>query len=157
MRPTYPGSHEWEHGEPPRTLCHGSRTGDARGVLRPGLRLSEYFGNLVETHPGLWQLRETGKKTMSLLRETIRSTATPDGGIVLDIAGGRLFSLNPAATVVFQSMERGLSGEQAAAELSRRFGIPGDVAAKDVREFSDALEKLGLLEAGSQPRAGTPS
>jgi len=118
------------------------------------------FPNISAT---LWKLArssgsfEKSEKTMSLLRETIRSTATPDGGIVLDIAGGRLYSLNPAATVVFQSMERGLSDEQAAAELSRRFGIPGDVAANDVREFSEALEKLGLLVAGSRPRAGTAS
>ena len=156
MRQADPGSHEWEHGEPPPALCHGSRTGDARGFSGRDFG----FPNISAT---LWKLArasgsfEKPEKTMSLLRETIRSTATPDGGIVLDIAGGRLYSLNPAATVVFQSMERGLSRAEAAAELSRRFGIPGDVAANDVREFSEALEKLGLLVAGSQSRAGTPS
>jgi hypothetical protein len=89
---------------------------------------------------------------MSRWNEHIRSTHTPDGGIVLDINEGRMFSLNSSGSVIFQFLENGLPEDQIVKELVRRFGIPVEVAKSDLDEFRQSLSNLTLL-AGNDPLA----
>jgi hypothetical protein len=89
---------------------------------------------------------------MSRWNERIRSTHTSDGGIVLDISKNRMFSLNSSGSVIFQFLENGSPEDQIIGELVRRFGIPVEVAKKDLDEFRQALGNFTLL-ADSDPSA----
>jgi hypothetical protein len=89
---------------------------------------------------------------MPAMRGRIRSTHTADGGIVLDIDKGRMFSLNSSGSAIFQLMETGLCEDSIVEELVRRFGISADVAKRDINDFRETLKNHALL-AGSGLRA----
>jgi hypothetical protein len=85
---------------------------------------------------------------MPAMRERIRSTHTTDGGTVLDIDKGRMFSLNSSASAIYQMMEAGLCEGKIAEELVRRFGISVDVAKRDLNDFRETLKNYALLAGG---------
>ncbi len=85
---------------------------------------------------------------MPAMRERIRSTHTADGGIILDIDKGRMFSLNSSGSAIFQLMETGLCDDKIVEELVRLFGIPVGVAKRDLNDFRETLKSHSLL-AGS--------
>jgi hypothetical protein len=89
---------------------------------------------------------------MPAIRERIRSAHTADGGVVLDIDKGRMFSLNSSGSVIFQLMETGLCEDKIAEELVRRFGISVDLAKRDLNDFRETLRTHALLP-GSGLRA----
>jgi len=76
-----------------------------------------------------------------------RSTHTIDGGVVLDIKSGRMFSLNSSASFIFQLLEQGLSDCQIAEHLVERFAISEEQARSDVAEFREALKSHSILPA----------
>jgi hypothetical protein len=84
---------------------------------------------------------------MDAIRERIRSTYTADGGIVLDIDRGRMFSLNSSGSAIFHLMESGLCDDKIVEELVRLFGIPVDVAKRDLNDFRETLKNHSLLAA----------
>ena len=88
---------------------------------------------------------------MAAMRERIRSTHTADGGIVLDIDKGRVFSLNSSASAIFQRMETGWSEDRIVAELVRLYGIPAEVAKRDLHEFRETLKVHTLLLSSGLP------
>jgi Coenzyme PQQ synthesis protein D (PqqD) len=75
----------------------------------------------------------------------IRSTHTADGGIVMNIESGKMFSLNPSGSVMFQLLTQGLDEKAIVDELVRRFEIPPTVAKHDLSEFRSALNGHGLI------------
>jgi len=77
--------------------------------------------------------------------ERPRSVHTPDGGIVLDIKNGKIFSLNASGSRIFQLLEQGVPREQIVEDLVRHFGIPAETANADLNEFSNALKDRALL------------
>ena len=85
---------------------------------------------------------------MPAMRERIRSTHTTDGGIVLDIDKGRMFSLNSSASAIYQLMETGLCEDKIVDEVVRRFGISVDVAKRDINDFRESLKNYALLAGG---------
>jgi hypothetical protein len=89
---------------------------------------------------------------MPAIRERIRSAHTADGGIVLDIDKGRMFSLNSSGSAIFQLLEAGLCDDKIVEELVRLFGISADVAKRDFHDFRETLKNYTLL-AGSGLRA----
>lgn len=78
--------------------------------------------------------------------EHVRKTYSPDGGIVLDVQHGRMFTLNLIGSKILELLDRQYTVAQIAAELSREYGIDAGMAARDVREFLDLLEKHRLIE-----------
>lgn len=74
-----------------------------------------------------------------------RSTHTTDGGVILDIKSGRMFSLNNSASFIFQLLERGLSDGEIAERLVERFAISGEQARSDLAEFREALKNHSIL------------
>lgn len=81
--------------------------------------------------------------------EHVRKTNSPDGGIVLDIKHGRMFTLNLVGSKILELLECQRTVSQIAAELSREYGIDTEVATRDVREFLEMLERHHLLETQS--------
>jgi hypothetical protein len=89
---------------------------------------------------------------MTVQGPRIRSTHTTDGGIVMDVDSGRMFSLNSSGSVMFQLLTNGLDEKSIVDELVRRFGISAAVAKRDLDEFQSALHSHTLIprkEAGS--------
>lgn len=81
---------------------------------------------------------------MSQEPEQPRSVHTAEGGIVLDIGSGRMFSLNPAGSLIFQLLEQSLPDDRIVEELINRFDISVDVARTDLNEFRKTLQQHAL-------------
>src|ERR1700737_3341224 len=82
---------------------------------------------------------------MPSTREKARTIHTADGGIILDVENGKMFSLNSSGSAIFQLLEQGLPEEQIVKELVKRFAIPADVAKRDVSDFCSSLANRNLL------------
>ena len=77
----------------------------------------------------------------------VRSTSNEDGGIVLDIDHGQMFRLNPVGALILDSLAKGFAETEIAKEISRQYRISEEVAAADVHEFLESLEKHKLVQA----------
>ena len=88
---------------------------------------------------------------MAARSSRIRSNHTPDGGIVMDVDNGRMFSLNSSGSVMFQLLTKGLDEQSVVDELVRLFGIPAAVAKRDLGEFRTALNGHALIKEVASP------
>jgi hypothetical protein len=76
--------------------------------------------------------------------ERIRSTHTGEGGVVMDIEKGKMFSLNASGSAVFQLLEKGFGDETIVGELVKRFEIQPEEARRDLADFREALKSHAL-------------
>jgi PqqD family protein of HPr-rel-A system len=86
---------------------------------------------------------------MYKVSEVVRSTHGQDGGVVFDIRSGRILRLNPVGSVIFQRLERGQAESQIVEEISHDFNICQTAVQKDISEFLQSLEQLGLVYRNS--------
>jgi hypothetical protein len=94
-------------------------------------------------------IRETQPKGRRYrLRETVRSTHSPDGAIVLEIDKGSVFQLNLTGSMILEFLKSKPECLEAelAAELSREFNISPESAAADVAMFAQLLADHKLIE-----------
>jgi hypothetical protein len=91
---------------------------------------------------------------MSDQSRRVRRVQTGDGGIVMDIDNGKMFSLNASGSVIFELLSSGLDDSSIVAELVRRFEIAPDVAKKDLGDFREALRQVSLLPEDARACAG---
>ncbi len=82
---------------------------------------------------------------MFKVSDAIRSTATDDGAILLDIRHGQILGLNRIGSAVFQMLKRGLEPPQIVAEISREFGTNAGQVQADVLEFIESLQEHHVL------------
>jgi hypothetical protein len=82
---------------------------------------------------------------MLKLSEQLRSTHNQDGAVVLDVAQGKMFGLNPVASRILELLRKGLTELQIQAEVSREFCADIEIVRKDVDEFLLRLATLGLI------------
>lgn len=75
----------------------------------------------------------------------VRRVQTGDGGIVMDIDNGKMFSLNASGSVLFDLLSSGLDDSSIVTQLVRRFEIIPDVAKQDLGDFREALRRVSLL------------
>jgi hypothetical protein len=83
--------------------------------------------------------------------DTIRSTQTQDGRILLDIQQGEMYAVNVVGSKILELIELGWDEQRIADELSRVYAVEIEVARADVREFIAALHKHQILKAGCLP------
>ena len=87
------------------------------------------------------------------ISESVRAMFNKDGGILLEINHGKMFSLNVVGSRILEMLQRGCSEGQIANEIRQEFGLTQDVAQEDVHEFLESLRKNHLLHAnGSMGR-----
>jgi len=84
---------------------------------------------------------------MVRVAENVRSTHSPDGGVVLDTLHGQMFRLNFVGSKILELFKQGRSESEVAEHLTQDFGIDRTTAETDVREFIAVLEKHQLLRA----------
>jgi coenzyme PQQ synthesis protein D (PqqD) len=82
---------------------------------------------------------------MSSGSHRVRSTHTGEGGIVMNIDKGKMFSLNASGSAIFQLLEKGFGDEAIVGELVKRFEIQPDVARRDLADFREALKSHALF------------
>jgi hypothetical protein len=83
---------------------------------------------------------------LALGKETsIVTSAHEEGSVLLDVATGRMYMTNRIGHLVWERLSAGLNPQAVAAELSERFGISTDLAARHAQAFADSLRKGQLL------------
>jgi hypothetical protein len=76
----------------------------------------------------------------------VRSAQSQDGSILLDVHHGQMFCLNLVGSKILELLQCGYDEIRIAEEISRAYGVDGDVASRDVREFLDALYRHHILQ-----------
>lgn len=57
-----------------------------------------------------------------------------------------MFSLNPAASAIFELVKRDCSQPEIVTKMIREFGVSPEVVEADVEEFLRSLKELNLVE-----------
>ncbi len=83
---------------------------------------------------------------MLRISPNIRNTHNLDGGVVLDIRHGRMFALNFVGSRILELLKCNYQDTEIANQISQEFGVSPEVAAADVEEFLEALERQHLIE-----------
>ncbi|MFZ0796871.1 MAG: PqqD family protein [Terriglobales bacterium] len=83
---------------------------------------------------------------MYRISDTVRSTHSQDGAIVLDIRQGQMFNLNFVGSRILELLKNGSTESAIVDEIRREFGVSRDLAEDDVREFLQNLKKRHLVE-----------
>jgi Coenzyme PQQ synthesis protein D (PqqD) len=79
------------------------------------------------------------------LPEHVRSTHGQDGGVVLDILHGQMYSLNLVGSRMLELLKQGQTEPQIAERLSQEFGVGREIVASDLHEFLAHLQSHHLL------------
>ena len=82
---------------------------------------------------------------MYRISDTVRSTHTKDGAVVLDIRQGEIFNLNPTGSRILELIKSGSSEAAIVEEISRQFAIDPTIVERDVQEFVASLHERQLL------------
>lgn len=82
---------------------------------------------------------------MYKVSDTVRSTHTQDGAVVLDIRQGEIFNLNPTGSRILELIKAGSSEAAIVEEISRQFAIDRTTVERDVQEFVASLQERQLL------------
>ena len=83
---------------------------------------------------------------MYRVSDTVRSTQSQDGAIVLDVQQGQMFNLNFVGSRILELLKTGSTESAIVDQISREFGVSRDIAENDVREFLQTLKKCHLVE-----------
>jgi hypothetical protein len=89
---------------------------------------------------------------MLTISQTIRSTETPDGAILLDVRRGQIFGVNLIGAKILLLLREGSDERQIAAAVSVGSGEPIDTVSTDVRDFLETLRQQSILNEG-EPEA----
>jgi hypothetical protein len=95
-------------------------------------------------------------ETMANTADTIRSTQTRDGRILLDVQQGQMYSVNAVGSRILELIELGWHEQHIIDELSRAYSVEIKAVETDVREFVAALHKHRILKAGCLPPSRHP-
>jgi len=83
---------------------------------------------------------------MYRVSNTVRSTHSQDGAIILDVRQGQIFNLNFVGSRILELLKSGSTESAILDEISREFDVSRNVAENDVREFLQNLKKCHLVE-----------
>lgn len=86
--------------------------------------------------------------------EAVREIVTPDGGILLDIAGRKCIALTPIGLRIWQLGKTSSSYDQISKELAKEFHAPIEQIHHDTVEFLNGLTSCGFLR---RAKAAQPS
>lgn len=77
--------------------------------------------------------------------ETIRSTVTKDGVVLLDVGNGRIFNSNAVGSRIWIRLQEGLDVDAITAQVGAEFNIPEERVRIDVEEFIEKLKANGIV------------
>lgn len=82
---------------------------------------------------------------MLTISRSARLSKSPDGGILLDVDRGLVFSLNWVGIRIVELLQDGNDAMGLANTLSQEFRISQEIARNDVADFLNALQEQHLL------------
>ena len=77
--------------------------------------------------------------------DTVRSTNTEDGRVLLDVRHGQMFSVNVVGSKILELVEHGWDEARIAEEISRIYTITIEIVRPDVHDFIEVLRKHEIL------------
>jgi len=83
--------------------------------------------------------------TMFSISPSVRLTKSQDGGVLLDIEQGEIFSLNPVGTRIIELLQTEQTRSSLVRLVSCEFSAPEEIVAADVDEFLSILRQQHLL------------
>ena len=83
---------------------------------------------------------------MFRIADSIRRTQTQDGGILLDIHHGQMFSLNLVGAKILELLDGGFDEAQIAVQVSHAYAMDLETVRVDVHEFLETLNKHHILQ-----------
>lgn len=92
---------------------------------------------------------------MLTISRSARLSKSPDGGILLDVDRGLLFSLNSVGIRIVELLQVGNDAMHLANVISQEFRISEETARNDVADFLTALRKQHLLNDTYQNSSST--
>jgi hypothetical protein len=132
---------------------------DQSKTTKPGCKAYVLHFVFANIYPNFWKLScQSGSlqgteaaiyggfgASMPSKAERPRCAHTADGSTILDIAHGRIFTLNSSASKIFQLLERGIPQDRIIEHLVKQTGVSPDIAKADLTEFCESLRGYGLL------------
>jgi len=91
-------------------------------------------------------MKEEVALPMYRISESVRITYSEDGAIILAIHTGKVLRSNTTASLVLQHLQQRATVPEIIAAVSSRFRLSLSLAATDVSEFLENLEKLALVD-----------
>jgi hypothetical protein len=82
---------------------------------------------------------------MLTISRSARLSKSPDGGVLLDVDRGGIFSLNSVGTRIVELLQQGKDAMSIAEAVRREFRVSEDTAKKDVTDFLATLGEQQLL------------
>jgi coenzyme PQQ synthesis protein D (PqqD) len=77
--------------------------------------------------------------------ETIRSTVTADGVVLLDVGNGKIFNSNGIGARIWLKLQEGLDIAAIVDQISAEFTVPSERVRPDVEDFIEKLEANGIV------------
>ena len=74
----------------------------------------------------------------------VRWLTTAQGTVLLETKEGKIFTLDPLGSRIWTDVQAGLSVQAIIDNISREFGVPRELAARDVKEFVTTLKAYSL-------------
>jgi hypothetical protein len=82
---------------------------------------------------------------MYKVSDDLRCTWSKDGATALDVGTGKIFFLNPTASLILNGLEQLHTKSQIICEICERYNAPSEQVRADVDELLNALERNGLV------------
>jgi len=79
--------------------------------------------------------------------ESVKDVQAQDGSVLLDIAQGTCYSLNPVGARIWQMLKAGADADSIVATLATEFDVSRHELYEDVKEFIQNLQTQKLLTA----------
>jgi len=94
---------------------------------------------------------------MLTISQYVRFSDDQDGAVLLDLAGGIIYGLNPVGSRILALLSQGLDENQIKSEISREFSVDIEMVCSDVDEFLAQLLARNLIARNGQaPRSTKP-
>ena len=90
---------------------------------------------------------------MLTLSQDIRLATSQDGGILLDLAHGVFFNLNPVGVRIIELLRQGHDLSSLTRTIGSEFHVSDEIVKRDVDDFLSSLRQQRLIrpaEAGSR-------
>jgi hypothetical protein len=87
---------------------------------------------------------------MLTISRSARLSKSPDGGVVLDVDRGVIFSLNSVGARIVELLQQGKDAMSVVEAIRREFRVPEEIATKDVADFFVILREQHLLNDSSE-------
>jgi hypothetical protein len=82
---------------------------------------------------------------MYKVSDTVRSTHSQDGAVVLDIHQGEMFNLNPVGSRILELLKTGSTKSEVVDQISRQFSVDRTEVDRDIHEFIASLQEHRLI------------